>query len=123
MAMTGRPWRLAREPLKEWEYLKIQIYGAIPTDRPNMSELTFRMSIQQALQSTFGLAGASIVVDVLHWDEHTSTGYIKILQSELVTVWNALILHHFQMNNKSYAIQVLGSSANLISLMDDSRVQ
>ena len=45
-----------------------------------MTEVTFRMSIQQALQSSFGLAGASIVIDVLDWNDKTNIGFIKVSQ-------------------------------------------
>lgn len=45
-----------------------------------MTELTFRMTIQQALQATFGLAGAAIVIDVLDWNEAERVGYIKVPQ-------------------------------------------
>lgn len=48
--------------------------------KPNITEVTFRMSIQQALQSTFGFSGASIVVDVLSWNESNNTGYIRVAQ-------------------------------------------
>lgn len=48
--------------------------------KPNITEVTFRMSIQQALQSTFGISGMSIVVDVLSWDESSNTGYIRVAQ-------------------------------------------
>ncbi|KAL1931055.1 hypothetical protein VTP01DRAFT_10192 [Rhizomucor pusillus] len=49
--------------------------------KPNITEVTFRMSIQQALQSTFGISGMSIVVDVLSWDQSSNTGYIRVAQS------------------------------------------
>lgn len=48
--------------------------------KPNITEVTFRMSIQQALQSTFGISGMSIVVDVLSWDQSSNTGYIRVAQ-------------------------------------------
>lgn len=48
--------------------------------KPSTTELSFRMSIQQALQSMFGLAGAAAIVDVLDWSEADNTGIIKVRQ-------------------------------------------
>ncbi|KAI9318562.1 hypothetical protein BX666DRAFT_1929345 [Dichotomocladium elegans] len=92
-----------------------------PTRCPSTTELTFRMCIQQALQSLFGLAGAAIIVDVLDWNEKTNVGFIRVNQSELVTVWNALMLHQFRISDMPCIVEVLGSSASLLSLADDSR--
>ncbi|KAG0175647.1 hypothetical protein DFQ28_006589 [Apophysomyces sp. BC1034] len=79
------------------------------------------MSIQQALQAIFGLAGVSVAVDVLDWDESSHVGIIKVPQSDLVTVWNALSMHQFLIASQPCAFDVLDSSAHLISLADHSR--
>ncbi|KAI9493217.1 hypothetical protein BDB00DRAFT_379827 [Zychaea mexicana] len=118
-AETVKPRRITRLPLKEWEYLKLKVWSE--NFIPNVTEVTFRMSIQQALQSSFGLAGASIVIDVLDWDDKTNIGFIKVSQKELVTVWTALTLHQFRVSGHACSIEVLGASASLISLADDSR--
>ncbi|KAG2217272.1 hypothetical protein INT45_009312 [Circinella minor] len=117
---TAKPWRMTRLPLKEWEYLKLKIWSE--NFVPSMTEVTFRMSIQQALQSSFGLAGASIVIDVLDWNDKTNVGFIKVSQKELVTVWTALTLHQFRVSGHPCSIEILGVSASLISLADDSRL-
>ncbi|KAI8144627.1 hypothetical protein BJV82DRAFT_607973 [Fennellomyces sp. T-0311] len=117
---TAKPWRITRLPLNEWEYLKLKIWSE--NYNPNVTEVTFRMSIQQALQSLFGLAGVSNVIDVLDWDEKTNTGFIKVAQKELATVWTALTLHQFRVSGHACSIEVLGASASLISLADDSRL-
>ena len=40
---------------------------------------------------------------------------------ELVTVWTALALHQFRVSGHPCSIEILGVSASLISLADDSR--
>ncbi|KAF7721882.1 hypothetical protein EC973_003978 [Apophysomyces ossiformis] len=87
----------------------------------SITDISFRMSIQQALQANFGLVGASIAVDVLDWDEANHIGIIKVPQSELVTVWSALSMHQFLIAGQPCAFDILDSSAHLISLADHSR--
>ncbi|OBZ87563.1 hypothetical protein A0J61_04390 [Choanephora cucurbitarum] len=83
-----------------------------------VTELSFRMSIQQALQSTFGQIGASCYINILDWNKFTNEGIIKVKQSELTTVWSALLNHQMTIANKLCVLDVLSSSAYLISLAD-----
>lgn len=45
-----------------------------------ITEVSFRMSIQQALQSIFGQVGASCYINVLDWNPYHNQGIIKVKQ-------------------------------------------
>lgn len=45
-----------------------------------ITEVSFRMSIQQALQSIFGQVGASCYINVLDWNQYHNEGIIKVKQ-------------------------------------------
>ncbi|KAL0074355.1 hypothetical protein F4703DRAFT_1893179 [Phycomyces blakesleeanus] len=106
--------------LKQWQYLSIKLWSESNIN-VEMTELSLRMTIHQALQASFGIVGTASIVTVLDWDETSLEGIIKIEQSELVTVWSALANHQFLMSGQPCAFDILGSSASLISLANDSR--
>ncbi|KAI7872784.1 hypothetical protein BDF14DRAFT_27665 [Spinellus fusiger] len=109
-----------RVHLKDWQYLSIKIWseeGLVV----NMTELSLRMTIHQALQTNFGIVGASSPITVLDWDEVAHTGIIKVMQSELVAVWSALVNHQFLITGQPCAFEIISSSAHLISLANNSR--
>ncbi|KAI8886549.1 hypothetical protein K501DRAFT_309511 [Backusella circina FSU 941] len=81
------------------------------------------MSIQQALEQVFGKVGTSCYINILDWNEYTKKGVIKVKQSELTTVWSAMANHQFLVSNKVCILDILDSSAHLISLAHDSRTQ
>lgn len=96
------------------------------------------MSIEQALTTVFGRIGAASYINVLDWNQYEYVGIIKVKQwystpslksqstlnlifcsislSDLTTVWSALISHQFSVTNKACTLDVISSSANLISL-------
>lgn len=45
-----------------------------------ITELSFRMSIQQALEFVFGQVGVSCYINVLGWNQYHNEGVIKIKQ-------------------------------------------
>ena len=45
-----------------------------------ITELSFRMSIHQALEFVFGQLGASCYVNILSWNQYHNEGVIKIKQ-------------------------------------------
>ncbi|ORY97834.1 hypothetical protein BCR43DRAFT_490445 [Syncephalastrum racemosum] len=122
----------------EWQYLKVKMYAHCFGGNTSVglwivyswgdgdaklstTELSFRMSIQQALQNMFGLASAAAIVDVLDWSEDDNTGIVKVRQSDLLSVWNALILYQPSTEGQRCAFDILATSASLISLAADSR--
>ncbi|CEP10611.1 hypothetical protein [Parasitella parasitica] len=110
-----KPWFKNLKPIQEWQYLKVKIWSDEELD-VNITEVSFRMSIQQALQSIFGQVGASCYVNVLDWNQYRNEGIIKVKQSELTTVWSSMLNHQFLIANKACALDVVSSSAHLISL-------
>ncbi|KAI9010389.1 hypothetical protein CLU79DRAFT_773563 [Phycomyces nitens] len=120
MQSTKKTPSTKRIHLAQWQYLSIKLWSEKDISLV-MTELSLRMTIHQALQANFGTVGTSAIVTVLDWDENAHMGIIKIEQSELVTVWSALTNHQFLLSGQPCAFDVLGSSANLISLANDSR--
>ncbi|PHZ17370.1 uncharacterized protein RHIMIDRAFT_288281 [Rhizopus microsporus ATCC 52813] len=112
-----KPWFKKYKPVDEWQYLKVKIWSDETLDT-EITELSFRMSIQQALEFVFGQVGASCYVNVLGWNQYHNEGVIKIKQSELTTVWSALVSYQFEMGAKLCAMDVVSSSAQLISLAE-----
>jgi RNase P/RNase MRP subunit POP5 len=45
-----------------------------------ITELSFRMSIQQALETIFGRVGAACYINVLGWSQYHNEGIIKVKQ-------------------------------------------
>ncbi|KAI8090177.1 uncharacterized protein B0P05DRAFT_529642 [Gilbertella persicaria] len=114
--MSAKPWLKHFKPIQDWQYLKVKIWSDEDLD-VQVTELSFRMSIQQALQTIFGQVGASCYINVLDWNKFTNQGIIKIKQSELTTVWSALLNHQFLIANKLCTLDIIDSSAHLISLV------
>ncbi|KAG2238038.1 hypothetical protein BDF21DRAFT_395846 [Thamnidium elegans] len=113
---VAKPWYKNFKPTEDWQYLKIRIWSDEDLD-VEVTELSFRMSIQQALESIFGRVGASCYINVLDWNQYHNEGIIKVKQSELTTVWSAMITHQFSISNKACILDILSSSAHLISLV------
>ncbi|CAO3637217.1 unnamed protein product [Mucor fragilis] len=113
--VSHKPWFKNCKPVHEWQYLKIKIWSDEELD-VEITEVSFRMSIQQALQSIFGQVGASCYINVLDWNPYHNEGVIKVKQSELTTVWSSMLSHQFLIANKACALDVIASSAHLISL-------
>ncbi|CAO3670050.1 unnamed protein product [Rhizopus microsporus] len=130
-----KPWFKKYKPVDEWQYLKVKIWSDETLDT-EITELSFRMSIQQALEFTFGQIGASCYVNVLGWNQYHNEGVIKSSKgrfffkkkdnlclyinnlSELTTVWSALVSYQFEMGTKLCAMDIVSSSAQLISLAE-----
>ncbi|KAI8097676.1 uncharacterized protein BX664DRAFT_326978 [Halteromyces radiatus] len=119
-SMVMKPWFKNHLPLKQWQYLKIKVWSENGLD-VKMTEVAFRMSLQQAIQSTLGWAGTGSKIDVLDWNEETHIGIVKVPQSELVMIWGAIAVHQFAMAEQACALDILDTSASLISLADNSR--
>ncbi|KAI9304787.1 hypothetical protein BJ944DRAFT_266282 [Cunninghamella echinulata] len=115
-----KPWHKNHIRLNQWQYLKIKIWSDKSLDI-TITELAFRMSIQQAVTSNLGAVGSGIKVDVLDWNETTHTGIIKVSQSELIIFWGSLVIYQFSMSGQPCAFDILDNSASLISLADNSR--
>ncbi|KAI9248186.1 hypothetical protein BY458DRAFT_526627 [Sporodiniella umbellata] len=112
-----KPWFKKYRPVDDWQYLKVQIWSDQDLD-VQITELSFRMSIHQALEHVFGQMGTSCYVNVLGWNPYDNQGMIKIKQSELTTVWSALASYHFTISEKTCAMDIVSSSAQLISLAE-----
>ncbi|CAO3652484.1 unnamed protein product [Mucor hiemalis] len=110
-----KPWYKNYKPIQEWQYLKIKIWSDEDLD-VEITELSFRISIEQALTTVFGRIGASSYINILDWNQYEYIGIIKVKQCDLTTVWSALISHQFSVTNKACTLDVISSSANLISL-------
>ncbi|KAI9486171.1 MAG: hypothetical protein EXX96DRAFT_614000 [Benjaminiella poitrasii] len=113
---SNKPWFKKFKPIQEWQYLKIKIWSDEDL-QVEITELSFRMTIQQALQAIFGQSGASCYINVLDWNRFQNEGIIKVKQSELTTVWSAMLHHQFLIANKPCTFDILSSSAHLISLL------
>ncbi|KAI7886847.1 uncharacterized protein EV154DRAFT_520990 [Mucor mucedo] len=111
----SKPWYKNYKPLQEWQYLKVKIWSDEDLD-VQVTELSFRMSIQQALETIFGRVGASCYINILDWSQYHNEGIIKVKQSELTTVWSAMLTHQFTIANKLCTLDIISSSAHLISL-------
>ncbi|KAI8976136.1 hypothetical protein BDB01DRAFT_804629 [Pilobolus umbonatus] len=114
----NKPWFKHLKVLKEWQYLRIRLLSAEPI--PAMTETAFRMSIQQALQEIYGHMGASCYINILDWNQYTQEGIVKIKQSELTTVWSALLNHLFSVSDIRCTFDIISSSAYLTSLATDN---
>ncbi|KAI8975778.1 hypothetical protein BDF20DRAFT_914637 [Mycotypha africana] len=114
-AQISKPWFKHFKQIDDWQYLKVAVWSDEDLD-VKITELSFRMSIQQALQSVFGASGTSCYINVLDWNPYKNQGIIKVKQSELVTVWSAMLNHQFSISSKVCTFDILASSAHLISL-------
>lgn len=45
-----------------------------------VTELAFRMSLQQAIGTSLGIAGTGFKMDVLDWNDDTHIGIVKVPQ-------------------------------------------
>lgn len=82
--------------------------------------LTFKVIITQAMREMFGLAGVSITVDILKYNEVRREAILRVPQSGLVKLWSSLtLLGTFQ--DKSCAFRVIQISSHLIALAGNSR--
>ncbi|CAO3667571.1 unnamed protein product [Rhizopus stolonifer] len=114
---TVKPWFKKYKAVDNWQYLKVKIWSDQDLD-VQITELSFRMSIHQALEHVFGQMGTSCYVNVLGWNQYHNQGMIKVKQSELTTIWSALVSYHFTIEEKTCAMEVISSSAHLISLTE-----
>ncbi|SAL98617.1 hypothetical protein [Absidia glauca] len=115
-----KPWHRHHLPLDQYQYLKIKIWAEKALD-VKVTELAFRMSLQQAIGTTLGISGTGLKMDVLDWNDDTHTGIVKVPQRELIMIWGAFTTHHFSMAGQTCALDILDNSASLISLADHSR--
>ncbi|KAI8330723.1 hypothetical protein BC941DRAFT_475360 [Chlamydoabsidia padenii] len=117
---TIKPWYKHHLPLNRYQYLKIKLWAEQELD-VKVTELAFRMSLQQAIRASLGIAGTGSQLDVLDWNETTHVGIVKVPQKELIMIWGALATHHFSMAGHTCALDIIDNSASLISLADHSR--
>ncbi|ORZ15286.1 hypothetical protein BCR42DRAFT_416798 [Absidia repens] len=115
-----KPWYKHHIPLDKYQYLKIKLLAEKELN-VKVTEVAFRMSIQQAIQNTLGLAGTGLKIDVLDWNPTTCTGIVKVPQKELVVIWGSLVTHQFAMADQVCTLDIVDNSASLISLADNSR--
>ncbi|CAO3593085.1 unnamed protein product [Absidia cylindrospora] len=115
-----KPWYKHHIPLDKYQYLKIKLWAEKEL-KVNVTEVAFRMSLQQAMQNTLGLAGTGLKINVLNWNPTTYTGIVKVPQKELVVIWGSLVTHQFAMADQVCALDIVDNSASLISLADNSR--
>ncbi|KAI9345942.1 hypothetical protein BD770DRAFT_396605 [Pilaira anomala] len=114
---VAKPWYKNYKAIEDWQYLKIKIWSDENLD-VEVTEVSFRMSIQQALETIFGRIGVSCYINVLDWNQYHNEGIIKVKQSELTTVWSAFATHQFSIDSKACVLDIVSSSAHLISLVN-----
>ncbi|ORX48805.1 hypothetical protein DM01DRAFT_1338464 [Hesseltinella vesiculosa] len=112
--MTSHPFS-RRFRLEQWHYIKLKILSESPLPT-SINDVVFRMSIHQAMMDTLGVVGAGIKLEVIDWDEKEHTGIIKAPQSELISVWGALVTHEFSLASQPCVFDILSSSSQLLSL-------
>ncbi|XP_010641443.1 ribonuclease P protein subunit p14 [Fukomys damarensis] len=110
--------RIVYKNSSEYHYMKVclefQDHGV------ELSAAQFKQLLVSALKDLFGEVGAALPVDVLTYEEKTSSAILRVCSSGMVRLWSSLTLLG-SYKGKKCAFRVIQVSPFLLALSGNSR--
>ncbi|EHB12970.1 Ribonuclease P protein subunit p14 [Heterocephalus glaber] len=110
--------RIVYKNFSEYHYMKVclefQDHGV------GLNVAQFKQLLVSALKDLFGEVGAALPVDVLTYEEKTSSAILRVCSSGMVRLWSSLTLLG-SYKGKKCACRVIQVSPFLLALSGNSR--